>query len=356
MSKRTLAEVVVAGAAGDAIGYPLELLTVAQIRERYGSCGLRAPIFPQPTSTAVAIGAATQLTMATMDGILWAADRNESVPEGMYRAYMRWYYVQTGKEPRYGQKSWLKKQRYEIEFNLAKVPEFALPRRPHPTTLDALEAADGKKGRTTTPPHNDSDAMLGMTPIGYYRLGDAALAYREAADCAALMQTDETAIGAAGTVAALFARISAGDTLRQALRYCRKEAEHWDIPEAVVHALQASVETAEAIRKARAALTDKSEWWYYVPALDAAGTDSNAEATLTVALACALGYRGARYAVLAAANQNGNSAAAGLTAQLVAAGRTESDLPENWMKLLECRFQLETLAAAVERLRDEAEE
>lgn len=352
MSKRTLAEVVVAGAAGDAIGYPLELLTVAQIRERYGSCGLRAPIVLQAAATGVAIGAATQLTMATMDGILWAHDRNEPVPAGVYRAYMRWYYVQTGKEPRYGQKSWLKKQRYEGEFNLAKVPEFAVPRRPHPTTLEALAQADAKEGRTSTPPHNDSDAMLSMTPIGYYRRGDAALAYREGCACAAWMQTDETAIGAAGLVAAIFARISGGDTLRQAIRYCKKKADAWGIPVPVVHALQAAADTAEVIRTARGALTDKSEWWYYLPALDAAGTAATAEATLTVALACALGYRGARYAVLAAANQNGNSAAAGLTAQLVAASRTESDLPESWKKSLECRLQMEQLAAQVEHVRD----
>lgn len=33
MVKRTLANIVTAGAIGDAIGYPLELLTVPQIRE-----------------------------------------------------------------------------------------------------------------------------------------------------------------------------------------------------------------------------------------------------------------------------------------------------------------------------------
>ncbi len=354
MSRRTLADVVLAGAAGDAIGYPLELLTVAQIRRRYGNYGLRAPIFREPASQALAIGVATQLTLATMDGILWSRDRNDSLEAGMYRAYMRWYYVQTGREPRYGQKSWLKKQRYEVDFNLAKVPEFALPRRPHPTTLDALAAADDKELRTATVAHNDSDAMLCMTPIGYYRRGDAEQAYRDACRCAELMQTDAAVIGAAGTVAALFARISAGDTLRQALRYCKKASATWGTPETVVAALDTATRAAESIRRTRRALTDKTQWWYYVDALDEVGTESTAETTLAIGLACALAYRGARYAVLAAANQNGNSAAAALTAQLVAANHTESEIPAYWLTQLECRRQLQQLAAQVEAVREES--
>lgn len=347
MVKRTLANIVTAGAIGDAIGYPLELLTVPQIRERYGFYGLRAPIFHDLSSTKVAVGVATQLTMATMDGILWAHDREEPLEAGMYRSYMRWYYVQTGSEPRYGQKSWLKKQRYEVDFNLAKVPEFALPRRPHPTTLEALAQADDQEWRTTILPHNDSDAMLCMTPIGYYRRGLAQRAYEDACRCAALMQTDAVVIATAGMVAAIFARLIGGDSLRQAIRYCKNNAALWHVSAPVVAVLERAIETATEIQNARAQAKDKTEWWYYLSVLDEVGTECTAETTLAIALSCALAYRSARYAVLAAANQNGNSAAASLTAQLVSASNMESELPHSWSRSLECRDQLRQLADQV---------
>src|SRR5688572_25378176 len=85
------------GAIGDALGAPVEFLSRAQIRERYGEKGIES--FDVAYGRRGAITDDTQMTMFTAEGLLQALSRRrrgmEESPElVVHRAYLRWLRTQ----------------------------------------------------------------------------------------------------------------------------------------------------------------------------------------------------------------------------------------------------------------------
>ena len=85
------------GAAGDALGAPVEFLTGNDIRQQHGPDGLTA--FHPAYGRLGAITDDTQMSMFTAEGLLraWAAARGKvgaQCRRQVARAYMRWYQTQ----------------------------------------------------------------------------------------------------------------------------------------------------------------------------------------------------------------------------------------------------------------------
>ena len=97
-------------ACGDALGYPLQNFSVGRIQRRFGPFGLRTLVRDARNSRKAPISDNTQMILATIDGILWADAKKLDLVDGIYRGYMRWYYSQTGEEPRRGQRTWMRRQ------------------------------------------------------------------------------------------------------------------------------------------------------------------------------------------------------------------------------------------------------
>ena len=129
---------IIGASCGDALGYPLQNLSVARIKHRFGPFGLRTLVGDPKNGKKAPVSDNTQTLLATIDGILWADAKKLDIIEGIYRSYMRWYYSQTGEEPRRGQKTWMRRQSHEREFCLVREKFMHARRNPEEGLLGAF--------------------------------------------------------------------------------------------------------------------------------------------------------------------------------------------------------------------------
>lgn len=127
---------LMAGAAGDALGYEVEFMSRKAILSRYGENGITK--FALDNNGRALISDDTQMTLFTANGMLMGLTRGcmrgiggrpEKYVDG---AYLDWYYTQTGK----------KKEILINDFHftwLRDLPEMAQQRAPGNTCLDACE-------------------------------------------------------------------------------------------------------------------------------------------------------------------------------------------------------------------------
>ena len=92
---------LMAGAAGDALGYTVEFKTLNQIYTRYGSAGITSF---ELTDGKALISDDTQMTLFTANGILMGVTRGAtrgvfgSFESYVRAAYLDWYFTQTGRQ------------------------------------------------------------------------------------------------------------------------------------------------------------------------------------------------------------------------------------------------------------------
>ena len=128
---------LMAGAAGDALGYTVEFMSRRSILAQYGDKGITK--FDLDSEGKALVSDDTQMTLFTACGMLMGVTRGymrgiggqpEEYVDG---AYLDWYYTQTGK----------KKQMLTNDFHytwLRDLPELAHRRAPGNTCLSACES------------------------------------------------------------------------------------------------------------------------------------------------------------------------------------------------------------------------
>lgn len=165
--KQKIRGCLIGGAAGDALGYPVEFDTEAGILDRYGSSGITE--YERDSRTGLAlISDDTQMTLFTATGMLFWMTRYSSGRS----AYPR-YYVQ------YNYEDWYRTQvsSYEIEINrphhspkdgaswLREVPEFYARRAPGNTCLSALGSGNADLVDPIANPINQSKGCCGVMRV-----------------------------------------------------------------------------------------------------------------------------------------------------------------------------------------------
>lgn len=155
-----------AGAAGDALGYPVELISRNTILTQYGNKGITQ--FEIYNGKAL-ISSNTQMTLFTANGMLMGLTRGYMRGIGgqpecyMDVAYRDWYYTQTGKKK-------------SVCFTwLLSLPELAHRRSPGATCLKACEKLLYNKL-----PQNNSKGCGGIVRVAPMGLLDAAYQLRSA--------------------------------------------------------------------------------------------------------------------------------------------------------------------------------
>lgn len=150
---------LIAGAAGDALGYAVEFMRLREIKKTYGENGITEydlnPAF-LPQSGKGFISDDTQMTLFTANGILmYDANHDNSLAYYVYLAYLDWINTQTiprrlipRRNKNYSHYTWL----YEI-------PELHHRRAPGNTCIMALSS--GEMG-TIREPLNDSKGCGGV--------------------------------------------------------------------------------------------------------------------------------------------------------------------------------------------------
>jgi len=141
---------LVAGAVGDALGYPVEFMKAEEIFRRYGEKGIAALELDFDAGACV-VSDDTQMTLFTANGLLLSAAQGKRPVEGwIYTAYLDWLHTQFD-SPRAEQKCWL-----------LDIPELYALRAPGNTCLSALRS--GEMG-TTEEPINTSKGCGGIMRV-----------------------------------------------------------------------------------------------------------------------------------------------------------------------------------------------
>lgn len=324
---------MLAGAVGDALGAPVEFMSLQQIRDEFGQKGVTD--YQPAYGRKGAVTDDTQMTLFTSEGLILSRVRKEyngpdMIPTAVYHAYLRWLSTQqmVRKESlikNYGTCA-------VVDGMLTAHPELFSQRAPGNSCLSALMS--GRMG-TMEDPINDSKGCGGvmrMAPVGLF-CNDPAEAFDIGCRCAAITHGHPSGYLAAGFLAALIRAVLSGDSLThavpQSIEILKQASHNGEVLNAVTHACDLS----------RSSL----------PAVDAVGRLGEgwvAEEALAIGLYCAL-TAGGDFArgVLTAVNHGGDSDSTGAVAgNIIGALYGSEVIPGIWLKQLELRDIIEEIA------------
>jgi len=317
---------LLAGAVGDALGAPVEFLSLDEIRTRFGPEGVRelAPAYGR----AGAITDDTQMTLFTAEGLVLAAragalGRTDEVARIVHRAYLRWLRTQggTSAHPTFERTD---------EGWLLDVADLHSLRAPGATCLAALRSAHC--GRVEQPPNSSKGcgAVMRMAPVGLA----AAVAdpFRTGCALAALTHGHPSGWLAAGFLAAVVRELVAGSSLEDAARETLTELRRWPGSEECAAAVDRALAMARAGPGTPEAVESLGEGWV-------------AEEALAISLYCAIAAPDLESALLLAVNHGGDSDSTGAIAgNLLGTIHGERAIPRRWLDALELREEIERMA------------
>lgn len=319
-----------AEACGDALGYPLDKLPVKKIIRQYGPFGLRTLVRTKKNQFQAQISANTQTMLATADGIFWSDAKRLECAEGVYRGYMRWFYSQTGEEPRRGQRTWMRRQPHERDFCLVREKFMHARRSVGDTSLAALESIErgSLKNRVNESPN--SEPLVRSAPLGLLYAGRPKDAFYEGVRCAVLTHSHPTAYLSAASLAALIAGLAGGLSLPKSLGEVVHLLSGTDHTEPILASLEA------AIQQANDHPAGKSAAWSHADSLHSLGSGENANEALAIAVYCVMANDDPFEALVTAANHDGRSSTtAALTGAIEGVRFGEEFLPNSWKDNLE---------------------
>ena len=310
-------------AAGDALGYPVEALSEAEIVERYGLRGITD--YDLDENGTARITADTQLMLLSANGILFAHTRGalRGIMAPVYQYfdafYMDWYRLQTEKQPRRARCGWIN-----------AYPALSAKRAPSPTSMRVFSS---NKFGSMDEPVNDSKGsgcLLRAVPIGLSYFRDPAHVLDLAANTAALTHGNEVAWMASRALALIISLIihqelSITEAVNKTL-----EALDKSFPDSrtVVYELSRTIRSAMSL--ATSASSD-------LDAIHALGKGWVADEALAIGLLCALRHENdIAGAMTFAANHGGDSnTTAAIAGTLVGARIGFNAIPDRFVDRIE---------------------
>lgn len=146
---------LLAGAAGDALGYQVEFISLREMLRRYGDHGVR--------TMAPYISDDTQMTLFTAEGMLMGLKHRMPMPACVYQSYLDWYHTQWPHKPGGA---------FAKESELLREERLFLREAPGNTCLAAL--GSGKMGDLEEPINisKGCGGVMRTAPCGMLRLVD----------------------------------------------------------------------------------------------------------------------------------------------------------------------------------------
>lgn len=322
------------GAIGDALGAPIEFVSLREIRKHHGADGI-AGYVTDWRGKAGLITDDTQMTLFTVEGLIRADDASGSpaagagaVVESVRQAYLRWLDTQDHHAPppadlphRTGplrEEGWLYSRRAPGNTCLSGLHRSF----PGPSSL-------GEPG-PVNPGSKGCGTVMRSAPFGLVRR-DAREAFELAAACAQITHGHPTGYLAAGAFAAIVAYLMAGEALEPAVRRALD----------LLAGYPAHEETTAALRAALA--MDGPPTPERVESLGGAWV---AEEALAIGVYCALAEPSVERALLLSVNHSGDSDSTGsVCGNLLGTLHGTTALPAAWLRPLEGRDTIERLAA-----------
>ncbi|MEN3538102.1 ADP-ribosylglycohydrolase family protein [Microbispora sp. ZYX-F-249] len=307
------------GAIGDALGNPVEFLSLRGIRAAYGQDGLATMVGTEVTDD-------TQMTLFTVDGLVRALLHGRDTVAAVHDAYLRWLDTQDHPAPppedggfRTG---WLRQQ-----------PWLYAVRAPGLTCLSGLRSGVRPRSDVEPPdrtgpvnPHSKGcGAVMRAAPFGF-----VGLRFEHAARCARITHGHPAAAAAAGALALIIGGLVHGEDLRRA----------------VGRALgRLGCDGGEPAAALRAALDLASAGAPSAEKVEGLGGGWVAEEALAIAVYCALTAPDARTALLLAVNHSGDSDSTGaICGNILGARHGAGAFPAEWAAAVEGRDTITSVA------------
>lgn len=336
---------LIGGAVGDAMGAPVEFMSLAEIRRDFGPNGITG--YSPAYGRIGAITDDTQMTLWTAEGLLRYHCRGQHrgighMPSMVHRAYLRWLVTQgvTSRD-----QSFEDAQDPEYPGWLIGIKDLHARRAPGNTCLAALKSAGMG---TMEKPKNDSKGCGGVmrvAPAGLYEQHPGR-AFKMGCEIAALTHGHPTGYLASGCLAAIIAALTQGKNLRDAI----------DESMTLLAEDPRSQETADCVSRALALFDKKAD---PVPeTVERIGQGWIAEEALAISIYCSLARQDDfRKAVLLAVNHSGDSDSTGaITGNILGTLLGLEEIPPEWIEPLELRAEIAALAEDLHtRFRDDDE-
>ncbi|WP_028938105.1 ADP-ribosylglycohydrolase family protein [Pseudonocardia spinosispora] len=326
------------GAIGDALGNPVEFLSLERIRASYGPTGITG-LVPDGDGVIGRVTDDTQMPLFTAEGYRNAHVRART--EGIWgaetqlvrEAYLRWLETQQqpGPRPAAGvghrtgwlrDEDWLYAQRAPGNACLSGLRVVHVPNPQH--------AIDGSPG-PVNPESKGCGTVMRSAPFGFPDQGPER-AFVTAAHCAQITHGHPTGYYAAGALAAMTYFLVRGEPLPAALtRTLELLARH-----------AGHEETTSALRSAADLAADGPASPEKVETL---GGGWVAEEALAIAVYAALAGTTISAALLASVNHSGDSDSTGsICGNILGALHGDADLPHHWLAQVEGRAVIATVA------------
>ncbi|MFF3535002.1 ADP-ribosylglycohydrolase family protein [Streptomyces sp. NPDC002466] len=329
------------GAIGDALGNPVEFLSLAGIRRAHGEHGVQG-LLPDEEGVVGRVTDDTQMTLFTAEGLIRAHSRAKSKGVGgaetalVRNAYLRWLDTQNHPAPPAAggdnviRTGWLRQQ-----------PWLYARRAPGNACLTGLATGHVPEpvDRLGTPgPVNTGSKGCGTVmrsaPFGLTGQ-DAPVGFRLAHWCAQITHGHPTGAYAAGALAAIVAHLLEGDSMPGAVLRAMDLLGRHPGHEETTAALRAAVDLA-----AQGAPTAEK--------VETLGAGWVAEEALAIAVYCALVLPGAdqvAQALLLSVNHSGDSDSTGaICGNLLGARHGDVCLPASWLVATEGRAVITEVA------------
>ncbi|MER6990934.1 type VII secretion system-associated protein [Saccharopolyspora hirsuta] len=328
---------LVGGAAGDALGYPIEDDSLQDIRRKYGSAGLTD--FVDAHRPGGSVSDETQMTLFTLEGLIRASIRRRLFGENepatqVQHAYQRWLHTQGFDWKEAGgplastpPDGWLIRQK-----------GLFVRRAPGTTCIQALHGyANGNPQGSFSNRLNDSKGCGGVMRAAPAALwsDDPAEVFQVGAMTAVLTHGNPSGYLPAGALAVIVQQLLDGRSLPEAVDGALTQLSTWDGNEETAAALRAAVELAAAGAPSPEQIQEVlGEGWF-------------GEQALAIAVCAALTHpRSFADAVVLAANHSGDSdSTAAICGNIMGAALTAEAVPQTWRDKLELREVIEQLAA-----------
>ena len=324
---------IIGGAIGDALGAPIEFMSIDQIRSEFGEMGLTD--YSEAYGQKGAITDDTQMTLFTTEGLILSKVRQEyqgdkGVISAGYHALLRWLYTQeTNLQDNLIQNHGTCSI---VDGVLTGYKELFSLRAPGNSCLSSLKS--GKMGTVDDPINNSKGCggVMRMAPVGL-AYDDSEKAFHFGCKLAALTHGHPTGYLAAGTFAALISLIISGNSLAEAI-------------DDSILVLKSNKNHEETVRAIGNAIDIVGKHTLGPEVLKDIGAGWLAEEALGISLYCSLvAENDFKKGVLLSVNHSGDSDSTGsITGNILGALYGFDIIPEKWLSKLEVRELIEETA------------
>lgn len=343
---------LIGGAAGDALGYPVEFFSEQTLRERCGDGGIRQYL-PDPVSGTARISDDTQMTLFTANGLLVGDTRmalrgiGAQPHDYVSRAYQDWLITQRTSAPA--------RDTHASICWLMDIPALYRCRAPGSTCLSALTQQQGQPPLESyiSHPQNHSKGCGGVmrvAPLGVSRYTAVPIEAldREGAELAAITHGHSLGYMPAAVLTHILHRIvypEQAQTLLQIVREARDTVRALFASDKHLDELTARIDLA-----IRLADNDEPD----LANIHRLGEGWVAEETLAIAIYCALRHADDFSAgIISAVNHCGDSDSTGaVTGNILGALLGYDAIDKVWTRDLELRDVILELADDLDRRRE----